>query len=176
MQTETIHKQQSIETAFDQRERSSLHSDTLLLQTTKKKDNVIIKYGNFSLCSFRGYRCKMWPDFQEGTLSCSTLTFSLLSFNHFVHKVNEVWYLKNLIIALPRYQISLTSCITWRNGKRLNMSLFKNQETKKNWTKKNWTSQEYDYGLNPGPPDFYSGTPTIWTTRLIDRRGVMLLW
>ena len=37
------------------------------------------------------------------------LTFNCSSIRHFVQEVNEIWYLRSLIIALPGYQMSLTS-------------------------------------------------------------------
>ena len=45
-------------------------------------------------------------------LSKLILSFNNSSFGHFVNEVNKIWYLRRLI-----YQISLTSCTTWRNGK-----------------------------------------------------------
>ena len=34
-----------------------------------------------------------------------------------------MWYLKRLIIALPGYQISLTSCTKWKNIEELKKSI-----------------------------------------------------
>ena len=54
------------------------------------------------------------------------LTFNHSSFHHFVQEVvNEIQYPTSLIVALPEYHISLTSCTKWQNDERLKRSLFK---------------------------------------------------
>ena len=46
------------------------------------------------------------------------LTFDRLLFHHFVQEVNQICYLRSLIVAHPGYQISLTSCTKWQNDER----------------------------------------------------------
>ena len=45
----------------------------------------------------------------------SIISYKILT--HFVQEVNEIWYLRSLIIALPGYQIALTSCTKLRNSR-----------------------------------------------------------
>ena len=52
------------------------------------------------------------------------LTFNDLSFRHFVQEVNEIQYLRSLLIALTGYQISLTSCTKWWNDEQLKGKCF----------------------------------------------------
>ena len=47
------------------------------------------------------------------TYSCEVIlinNFNNSLCHHFVEEANEIWYLRRLMIALPGYQISLTSC------------------------------------------------------------------
>ena len=49
------------------------------------------------------------PNFLKRTLYCKIilikLTFNHSSFRHFVQEVNEILYLRSLIIGLPGYQV-----------------------------------------------------------------------
>ena len=49
-----------------------------------------------------------------------TLTFKLSPFCYFVQEVNEILYLRSLIIARTHgHQISLTPCTKWQNGEHV---------------------------------------------------------
>ena len=52
----------------------------------------------------------------------SIISYKILT--HFVQEVNEIWYLRSLITALPRYQIALTSCTKLRNSRWLKISVW----------------------------------------------------
>ena len=50
------------------------------------------------------------------------LTFNYLPFHCFVQVINEIWYLRRRIIALPGNQISVIPCTKWWNDERLKVS------------------------------------------------------
>ena len=75
-----------------------------------KIDLVLAYYCLICLYNYKLFNLIFKMDTLLQNMLDQMLTFNGLSFCHFVQEVNDIWYLRRLIIALPGYQISLTSC------------------------------------------------------------------
>ena len=77
------------------------------LELVESSENSSLR--SFEVCMCEGCICDIISKrdiFLQNNFD-QMLTFDHSSFHHFVQEVNEIWYLRRLILALPGYQMSL---------------------------------------------------------------------